>query len=41
MQNLPSAVGAMDGTSFEIYRPKTEPHELYYLGYRHFHAIHA
>lgn len=40
-QKLPSAVGAIDGTSFEIYRPKTEPQELYYSGYRHFYAIHA
>jgi hypothetical protein len=38
---LPSAVGAIDGTSFEIYRPTTEPQELYYSGYRHYHAIHA
>jgi hypothetical protein len=35
---LPSAVGAIDGTSFEIYKPRTEPQELYYSGYRHDHA---
>lgn len=40
-RKLPSAVGALDGTSFEIYRPKTEPQELYYSGFKHFHAIHA
>lgn len=40
-RKLPSAVGALDGTSFEIYRPKTEPQELYYSGIKHVHAIHA
>uniref|UniRef100_A0A8W8LMU9 DDE Tnp4 domain-containing protein n=1 Tax=Magallana gigas TaxID=29159 RepID=A0A8W8LMU9_MAGGI len=33
-QKLPSAVGAIDGTSFEIYRPQTEPQELYYSGHQ-------
>ncbi|VDI35805.1 Hypothetical predicted protein [Mytilus galloprovincialis] len=31
---LPFAVGAIDGTSTEIYRPITEPQEQYYSGYR-------
>jgi hypothetical protein len=38
---LSSAVGAIDGTSFEIYKLRTEPQEVYYSGYRHYHAIHA
>jgi hypothetical protein len=33
---LPSAVGAIDGTSFEIYKPRTESQELHYSGYRHY-----
>jgi hypothetical protein len=32
-----SAVGAIDGTSTEIYRPQIEPQELYFSGHRHFH----
>jgi len=38
---LPDAVGAIDGTSHEIYIPQTEPQELYYSGYRHFHCMHT
>ena len=38
---LPSAVGAIDGTSHRIYRPEVEPQELYYSGHRHFHCIHT
>ena len=38
---IPSAVGAIDGTSHRIYRPKVEPQELYYSGYRHSHCIHS
>ncbi|VDI61573.1 Hypothetical predicted protein [Mytilus galloprovincialis] len=34
------AVGAIDGTSTEIYRPLVEPQELYYSGHRHFHCVH-
>jgi hypothetical protein len=36
---LPSAVGAIDGTSTEINRPHIEPQELYFSGHRHFHVI--
>ena len=39
--NLSMAVGAIDGTSYRIYRPEVEPQELYYLGHRHFHCIHT
>ncbi|CAG2205556.1 unnamed protein product [Mytilus edulis] len=38
---LPFAVGAIDGTSTEIYRPITEPQEQYYSGYRQYHCIHT
>lgn len=38
---LPSAVGAIDGTSTEINRPHIEPQELYFSGHRHFHVIHT
>ena len=34
---LPSAVGAIDGTSHRIYRPEVE----HYSGHRHFHCIHT
>jgi hypothetical protein len=30
----------MDSTSTEIYHPQIEPQELYFLGHRHFHAVH-
>jgi hypothetical protein len=33
-QKLPFAVGAIDGTSTEIYRPGIEPQEHYYSGNR-------
>jgi hypothetical protein len=33
--NLPSAVGAIDGTSTEIYRPMIEPQQHYYSGHWH------
>lgn len=39
--NLPTAVGAIDGTSTEIYRPMIEPQQHYYSGHRHYHAIHS
>jgi len=38
---LPAEVGAVDGTSSEIYRPQTDPQELYFSGHRHFHTIHT
>jgi hypothetical protein len=37
---IPVAVGAIDGTSHEIYRPK-EDQEQFYSGYRSFHCIHT
>jgi len=36
---LESAVGVIDSTSTAIYHPQIEPHELYFSGHRHFHAI--
>lgn len=36
---IPMAVGAIDGTSHEIYRPMTEPQQMYYSGHRNYHAI--
>jgi hypothetical protein len=38
---IPMAVGAIDGTSHRIYRPKVEPLEQYYSGHRQYHAIHT
>ncbi|KAK3106435.1 hypothetical protein FSP39_019847 [Pinctada imbricata] len=38
---LSSVVGAIDGTSGEIYRPQIVPQRLFYSGHRHYHAIHA
>ena len=38
---LESVVGAIDGTSTEIYRPQIELQELLLSGHRHFHAIHT
>ena len=35
------AVGAIDGTSHEIYRPQTEPQQLFYSGHRCYHALHT
>ncbi|VDI75488.1 Hypothetical predicted protein [Mytilus galloprovincialis] len=40
-EKLPMAVGAIDGTLTEIYRPLVEPQELYYSGRRHFHCVHT
>jgi len=34
------AVGAIDGTSHEIYKPK-EHQEMYYSGHRKFHCLHS
>ena len=38
---IANAVGAIDGTSHEIYRPSTEPQHLFYSGHRKYHAIHS
>ena len=38
---LPVAVGAIDGTSHEVYKPGTEPQEQYFSGHRQYHAIHS
>ena len=38
---LHDAVGSIDGTSHEIYRPIVEPQEQYYSGHRQYHAIHT
>jgi hypothetical protein len=38
---LPFALGAIDCTSHEIYRPGNEPQEQYYSGHRCYHAIHT
>ena len=38
---LESAVGVIDSTSTEIYRPQIELQELYFSRHRHFHAIHT
>ena len=40
-QKLPLAVGAIDGTPSEIYRPQTEPQGHYFSGHRHYHCIHT
>ncbi|VDI60819.1 Hypothetical predicted protein [Mytilus galloprovincialis] len=40
-EKLPMAVGAIDGTLTEIYRPLVELQELYYSGHRHFHCVHT
>lgn len=38
---IPCAVGSIDGTSHEIYRPGVEPQEPFYSGYRHYHTLHT
>ena len=38
---IPDAVGAIDGTSHEIYRPLTEPQEQFYSGNRAYHCLHT
>ncbi|XP_053390139.1 uncharacterized protein LOC128553052 [Mercenaria mercenaria] len=38
---IPNAVGAIDGTSLQIYRPSVEPQEQYYSGHRQHHAVHT
>ena len=39
--DIPHALGAIDGTSHEIYRPSTEPQHLYYSGHRNMHCMHT
>ncbi|KXJ29426.1 hypothetical protein AC249_AIPGENE27131 [Exaiptasia diaphana] len=36
---FPSAVGSIDSTPHEIYRPITEPQRLFYSGHRHYHCF--
>jgi hypothetical protein len=38
---IPVAVGAIDGTSHKLQRPRTEPQEQYYSGHRHMHCMHT
>ena len=39
---FPNAVGAIDTTPHEIYRPPTEPQRPFYSGsYRHYHCMNA
>ena len=40
-EKIPSAVGAVDGTSHRINRPQNEPQEQYFSGHRHCHVIHT
>ena len=37
--SFPDAVGCIDGTSHEIYRPETEPQEFFYSGHIHYHLM--
>ena len=37
---IPSAVGAIDGTSHKINTPSTEPQEQFYSGHCQYHAVH-
>ena len=39
-EKIADAVGAIDGTSNEIYRPITEPQEKVYSGNRSYHCLH-
>lgn len=38
---VPFAVGALDGTSHQIYRPSNEDQREYYSGHRHRHVMHT
>ena len=40
-EKIKPAVGAIDGTSHQIYRPSVEPQEQYFSGHRYYHAIHT
>ncbi|XP_061179072.1 uncharacterized protein LOC133187673 [Saccostrea echinata] len=39
--NMQNVVGAIDGTSHEIYIPQTEPQQEFYSGHRKYHCIHT
>ena len=36
---FPDAVGCIDGTPHEIYRPQVEPQAQLYSGHRHYHVM--
>ena len=36
---FPHAVGCIDGTPHEIYRPQVEPQAQFYSGHRHYHVM--
>ena len=36
---FPDAVGCIDGTPHEIYRPEVEPQDDFYSGHRHYHLM--
>ncbi|CAB4045712.1 Hypothetical predicted protein, partial [Paramuricea clavata] len=38
-QVFPNAVGYLDGTPHEIYRPQVEPQREFYNGHRHYHLM--
>ncbi|CAC5384042.1 unnamed protein product [Mytilus coruscus] len=38
---MPNVIGAIDGTSHEIWIPSTEPQDEFYNGHRKFHCIHT
>ena len=40
-KGLYPAVGATDGTSHQIFKPMTDPQQLFYSGYRKYHPIHT
>lgn len=37
--SFPDAVGCIDGTPHEIYRPEVEPQWEFYSGHRHYHLM--
>ena len=37
--SFPNAVGCIDGTPHEIYRPQVEPQRDFYSGHRHYHVM--
>ena len=36
---FPDAIGCIDGTPHEIYRPQVEPQAQFYSGHRHYHVM--